>query len=236
MLQENDIQKSVLEKIRIGTVSMHSWIFFVFRAVLIGAISLLAVVGALFVLSFAFFSIHKSGVQFLLEFGEQGLVTFIVLFPWTSLFLFVILLIALEFLVRRYTTAYRFPLVRVFLLILGIGVIGSVLVSVTPLHAYLLSEADNDRLPVLGSFYEGIYDSHTDQGVYRGYVTSITGPIFVISHNDADRDTDEGSWTITPPVGFDLATLSIGDKVYAAGRLTQGIVYAYGVHIVPNGE
>ncbi|OYV27832.1 MAG: hypothetical protein B7W98_00925, partial [Parcubacteria group bacterium 20-58-5] len=160
MLQENDIQKSVFEKIRAGGVPMHSRAYFILRILFVGGIALVILAGAFFVLSFAFFSVHASGVQFLLEFGEQGLVTFVTLFPWTSLLLFVLFLIALEFLVRRYTAAYRFSLLRIFLWVAAVGVAGSILVGFTPLHSFLLSEADNDQLPVLGTFYEQLHDSH----------------------------------------------------------------------------
>ena len=236
MLKENDIQKSVLEKIRTGAVSMHSRVFFILRAVLVGIIALLVLAGALFVFSFSIFSVHASGVQFLLEFGERGLVTFVTLFPWTSLFLFAAFLVALEFLVRRYTSAYRFSLLRIFLWILVVGVTGGMLVGFTPLHTFLLSESDNDQLPILGAFYEQLHDSHIAQGVYRGDIISLSGSTFVIAHNATDRDSDEGSWVIAPPAGFDLTTLSVGEKVYVAGQLMHGVVYAYGVHIVPNGE
>lgn len=236
MLKENDIQKSVLEKIRAGGVSMHSRAYFILRIILVSVIALVVLAGAFFVLSFVIFSVHESGVRFLLEFGERGLMTFVTLFPWTSLLLFVLFLVVLEFLVRRYTSAYRLPLLRIFLWILVVGITGSMLIGFTPLHSFLLSEADNDQLPILGALYEQVHDSHTDQGVYRGDVTSVVGSTFVISHNDTDRDSDEGSWTIAPPAGFDLTSLAIGDKVYVAGQLMHGVVYAYGVRVVPGGE
>ncbi|MHB8660562.1 MAG: hypothetical protein ACYC75_01285 [Minisyncoccota bacterium] len=235
MSQEPDIQKNVLEKIRRGEISMRSRIYFILRATLIGVVAVLALVGSLFMLSFVFFSIHASNIRFLLEFGERGLLTFIALFPWISFFIFLFLLIALEFLVRQFTSAYRFSLLRIFLWILIVGIAGSTLIGFTPLHSFLLSEADKGQLPILGSWYEQIHDSHQDQGVYRGDITSITGAAFVISHNDADRDSDEGTWTIVPPAGFDLSTLSVGEKVYVAGRLQSGVVYAYGIRVVSEG-
>ncbi len=234
MSQETDIQKNVLEKIHSGEISMRSRIYFILRIVLVSTVSVLTLIGSLFALSFAFFSIRASGVQFLLEFGERGLLKFIILFPWTSFLIFLLFLVILEFLIRRLTPVYRFPLLRIFLWILAISVVGSTLVDLTPLHPFLLSEADKDQLPILGPWYEQVHDSHQDQGVYRGVITSLTGTglIFVISHNDADLDSDEGTWTIVPPPGFDIHTLSVGENVYVAGHLQNGLVYAYGIRVV----
>lgn len=234
MSKETDIQKNVLERIHRGEISMRSKIYFLLRIILISTASALILIGSLFVLSFSFFSIHASGVQFLLEFGERGLLKFIILFPWTSFFISLILFMILEFLIRRITPVYRYPLLRIFLWILAIGIIGSVLVNLTPLHSFLLSEADKDQLPILGPWYEQVHDSHRDQGIYRGIITSFSknGLTFVISHNDADLDSDEGTWTIVPPSGFNIDVLSIGENVYIAGQLQNNLVYAYGIRVV----
>ena len=236
MLKEPDIQKSVLDKIRAGGVPMRSRSYFILRTVLVGLAGAVLLAGAFFALSFVFFSVHESGVRFLLEFGEQGLTAFITLFPWTSLLISLALLVILELLMRQFTPAYRFSLLRIFLWVLVIGVAGGTLLGFTPLHPLLLSAADNDQLPILGPLYEQVHDSHIDRGVYRGNVVSVAESYFIISHNDTDRDSDEGVWNVVPPEGFDLGTLSVGNKVYVAGRLQHGVVYAYGVRVLPDGE
>lgn len=232
MLQENDIQKSVLEKVRTRSVSMRSKLYFALRIVLVGVLSIITLACSIFALSFIYFSVHESGEQFLLGFDQQGLVTFALLFPWLILLLAILLLVTLETLLRNFKFGYRLPLLRIFLWLFGIGAVGSMLVSITPLHSFLLLQADKDQLPILGPLYESIHDSHREQGVYRGNITSITESDFVISYDDTDRDSDEGSWTIVPPKGFGLGTLSLGEKVYVAGRIRQGIVYAYGIRPV----
>ncbi|MFI5260654.1 MAG: hypothetical protein ACHQU0_02575 [Candidatus Paceibacteria bacterium] len=236
MLKETDIQKNVLEKIHAGGVAMHSRTYFVLRTALLGLFALAVLAISFFVLSFVFFSVHESGMRYLLEFNEHGLVIFVSLFPWIPLILFVALLVALEVILRRFEFTSKLPLLRIFLWILIIGIAGSTILGFTPLHASLLGRADNDQLPILGPWYEGIRDSHQTEGVYRGDVTAIEDADFVISHNDTDRDSDEGSWTIAPPPGFDLHQLSVGEKVYVAGRLRNGTVYAYGVHVVQEVE
>ncbi len=232
MSKETDIREQVLQKIHAGSVTMRSRAYFLFRAALIGTAAVLALLGALFALSFLFFSVRESGVGYLLEFGEHGLGAFVALFPWTSLFLFIAFIVIIEMLVRRFDFSSRMPVLRIFLWLLIIGIAGSTIIGFTPLHSSLLSAADQDQLPFLGPWYEQVHDSHTEQGVYRGDVMTVAPTYFTISHNDTDRDSDEGTWSIVPPSGFDLSTVSVGERVYVAGRLMNGVVYAYGIHIV----
>lgn len=236
MLKEPNIQEKILAKIHLGSVPMHSRAYFLFRAALVSIAAALVLAGALFALSFLFFSVHESGVGYLLEFGEHGIGAFVALFPWTSLLLFIAFVVVLELLVRRFDFSYRFPLLRIFLWILIIGIVGSTLIGLTPLHSSLLSAADKDELPLLGPWYEQIHDSHVEQGVYRGDITAVAPTYFVISHNDTDNDSDEGTWSIVPPAGFGTSTIVVGGKAYVAGQLRSGVVYAYGIHIVTDSE
>lgn len=236
MLKENDIQENVLKKIHGGNVSMRSHTYFIFRTIFIGAIALILLAGSFFLLSFVFFSVQTSGTRYLLEFSEQGLAAFVMLFPWLASLIALVLLIVLEVLLRNFKFGYQSPLLRIFLWILIIGAVGSTLLGLTPLHSFLLSVADNDQLPLIGSLYEQVHDSHQAQGVYRGDITSITESSFVISYNDADRDSDEGTWNIIPPAGFNLNQLIVGQKVYVAGHLKNNIIYAYGIHLVKDNE
>ena len=236
MLKETDLQETILKKIHSGSVPMRSRAYFLSRRIFIGAAALFVLAGALFALSFLFFSVHESGVGYLLEFGEHGIGAFVTLFPWTSLLLFIAFVAILELLVRRFDFSYRFPLLRIFLWLLVIGIAGSTIIGFAPLHASLLSAADRDELPFLGPWYEQVHDSHAERGVYRGDVTTVAPAYFVISHNDADKDSDEGTWSVVPPAGFDLSTIAVGEKAYVAGQLKNGIVYAYGVHIGTDNE
>ncbi len=182
------------------------------------------------------FSIHESGELLLLGFGEKGLRALTALFPWLTLLLAFGAILLLEWLLRYFKFGYRISMLRIFLTLTAIAITGSILINLTPLHARLLERADHDTLPVIGAIYEEIHDSHQQQGVFRGYVASTSAGSFTITHNDNDRDTDDGSWTIIPPVGFDIVSLSVGDRVYVAGKLQRDLVYAYGVKISQDRE
>jgi glucan phosphoethanolaminetransferase (alkaline phosphatase superfamily) len=230
MLKETDIKERVFAKIRTGEALMHPRIYFVARVILLAAVAVITLALAMLVLSFAFFSIHESGEQFLLGFGQRGFVAFIMLFPWLPLLLTLLLVLLLDYLLRYFKFGYRISILEVFLVALAVVVGAGILINVTPLHATLLNSADHDNLPIIGPLYEQLHDSHQAAGIYRGDISSIQGTEFVIAHNDNDKDTDDGTWTVLAPAGFDMTTLRVGEPVYVAGRMILGVVNAYGVH------
>lgn len=229
-----DIKNTVLEKIRKGEVSMRPRAVFTARVIATAALALLTLLVSVFVLSFVIFSVHESGEQFLLGFGTRGIAVFASLFPWIPLLVAVVLLFALEALLRTFSFGYRVPLLRIFLWIILAAAAGTLLVGFTSVHSYLLDRANHDELPVLGPLYEQVHDAHAKHGFYRGTVAAFTADGFIIIHNDIDNDADEGQWTIVPPPSFATSTLSVGERVYVAGRFTNGVVHAYGIQVLPS--
>jgi len=229
-----EIQKKVFERIRGGGAAhMHSRTYFVARIALTAAVALLTLAVSAFVLSFIVFSIHESDEQFLLGFGSRGVATFFALFPWLSLVADILLLLLLEWLLQGFKIGYRFSLLSVFIGVLAVSTVLAVVVDLTPLHKTLLDRADSGRLPVGGEMYESIRDSHQDQGVFRGTVTSVQGSQFVITHSDGDHDADDGTQTVIvpPDVALDFS-LHVGDRVYVLGSLTNGVVQARGIGVL----
>ena len=230
MSKETELKNNVFEKIRVGEVSMRPKIYFIARVVGILVLALLTSAAAIFVLSFAFFSIHESGEEFLLGFGQRGLDAFVSLFPWWSFLFTLALIMLLDYLLRYFRFGYKVSMLRIFLIVLSVVVIAGIALNFTPLHSLLLDSADHDHLPFIGELYEEIHDSHQAQGVYRGTIISIQNDGFTITHNDKDKDSDDGTWVILAPVGFATSSLTVGENMYVAGRLIQGVVHAYGAH------
>jgi uncharacterized membrane protein len=229
MSSSPDIKTKVLEKISHGDVHRRSKAYFVAQIVLIVALLAVAFALSVFVLSFVIFSVRESGEQFLLGFGRQGIVTFFILFPWVALVLDTLLLVAIEWLSRSFKFGYRIPIARALLGVLALALLGGIIVDLTPLHGMLLSRADDNELPVVGEWYESIHESHKDQGVFRGVVTAAQGNGFTMTHDDGDHDADDGTWSVIVPAGFDVTAIAVGDGVYVAGNVVQGVVQAYGV-------
>ena len=229
MSNENEIKAKVFEKIESGEASMRPRIYFIARIAGLLVLSALAFALSMFVLSFAFFSIHESGEQFLLGFGQRGFWAFVGLFPWWSLLCTLALLFLLEYVLRYFKFGYRISVLALFLGALAVTIIAGIAITLTPLHMALLDSADRDKLPIIGPLYEEIHDSHQQQGVFRGVISSIQGNQFTVAHDDKDKDTDDGTSTVAAPTGFDMTKLQVGERVYVAGNLVQSVVQAYGI-------
>ena len=230
MKNEPDIKSKVLAKIGHGDVRKHSNAYFVTQVIVIAIVLVSALVLSVFVLSFAIFGVHESGEEFLLGFGQQGILTFFALFPWGAAIADIALFVLAEWLIRQFKFGYRIPVLRAMFGILIFATLGGVIVNLTPLHTTLLRMAEKNKLPILGEWYESIFASHSDRGVFRGTIDVIQGNQFVMAHDDNDRDADDGIWTVIPPSGFDMMTLTTGERVYVAGTpVRQGVVQAYGI-------
>lgn len=231
-----DLKNSVLEKIQKEKISMYPKSRFIVRTGIIVLLSVVVFSCIVFVLSFIFFSIHESGEQFLLGFGTRGVITFLELFPWVTLILTLLLLLLLEWLLRYFKFSYQISIMRIFLYTIVVTLCVSILFTFTPLHSSLLKKAELNKLPIVGGIYDAIHDSHQDKGVLRGAVISIQSNSFVISHNDNDKDADDGTWNVIVPAGFDISKIHIGEKVYVAGNASKGVVYAYGIGEIISSE
>ena len=112
MANEPDIKAKVLEKINRGDVHRRPRAYFVAQITVVIALLAVAFALSVFVLSFVIFSVRESGQQFLLGFGQRGIVTFFALFPWIAFVLDILLLVAIEWLSRYFKFGYRLPVAR----------------------------------------------------------------------------------------------------------------------------
>lgn len=222
-----DIQRGVLERLHREKISMHSRAYFGIRLVLLALLSIIALSLSAFVLSFIVFSIQQSGQQFLLGFGAQGVRTFVTLFPWTSLVFDIAVLFVLEWLLQSFRFGYRFSLFNLFVAVMVASGTLALIVNATPLHRALLDRADRGELPIVGQMYEDIRASHTQQGIFRGTVSTVQGNSVVITHNDLDRDSDDGTRTILLPPGS--PAVHVGERVYVLGTPQGEQIEAYGI-------
>lgn len=213
--RNNSIQEAVLEKIRSGAIHKRPRAYFILRLVAVVLVALLLLATVALVVSFIVFSVHESDEQFLLGFGTQGILVFLKLFPWIYAIFAVALALLLEWLLQGFKFGYRMPLLNIFLVIVVSSVASGILLSVTPLHTMLLRNADRDTLPIIGSLYEHIYDSHESQGVFRGTIASTSRNSFLMNCNDADRDRDDGIFTVDLPT--DSAVPQVGNRVLVFG-------------------
>jgi hypothetical protein len=235
--EQSSIQQSVLDAIREGKVRPRSRGYFLVRVIAAAITGLALLIFSALVISFIFFTLHESGEQFLFGFGWNGVLVFLLLFPWIPVCITIGLIFLLEWLLQGFSFGYRIPLLNIFLGVVGVSVALGFIINLTPLHSLLLSAADRNQLPVVGDSYEHIYDSHQDQGIGRGIVLSTATSSFTMradSRHHDDSDYHDPILTIYPAPGAQFMLPPIGARVLILGHpQPNGQIEAVQVQVLP---
>ncbi len=235
MEQQHNTQQTgteILDKIKQGSIKMRPKWHFVLQASLILVGSLIVCVTLLYLGSFIYFSLRRTGVIFAPEFGFHGWYVFLISLPWLLIALSLSFILILELLVRHYAFAYRRPLLYSLLSIVIFVLIGGLIVNRTPLHQYLMRSADHDDLPFAGQFYRAYGRPRLDQ-VHAGVVTDLTEQGCAMQ----DLSGDTLSVIISPqthmPMGMPLI---IGDHIVVFGQRFDDTIRAFGIRKVLDWE
>jgi hypothetical protein len=148
----NSIKDSVARAIEAGKVKMRPRWHFLLSAGLLFVGTILVVFTLVYLSSFAIFIFQQTpgpgpGM------GARGLGVYLTSLPWIIILIAIIFLIILELLVRRYSFAYRKPLLYTILGIIVLIFLVSLLVAQTPFHKNLYDRAERDNLPFGNKFY-----------------------------------------------------------------------------------
>jgi hypothetical protein len=250
-LNNNEIRKSVLDKIQAGDIHMRSKAFFIGKMIAIIVVALLILLTSAFFVSFISFSLRASGRLILLGFGWQGVKVFVLTFPWGLMLIDLVFVVILERMLRSFRFGYRSPLVYLLGGVLVIVVVGGlVLDEETSLHSEVWHAERSGSAPVFffSTLYNNVPQPPHDEGVFRGTVVfmgvaSPGGPAFFILKGD-DPDSDIGDfattsivWKVLLPPNMNAADnvdVGIGDRILVAGEVMPDGVHAYGIQKVPN--
>ena len=225
----NHIKSQVLQKIQEGKVHMKPKAYFMLNLILLIVVIILAMAISIFLVSYTLFNLYESGHLFLLGFGFKGLYQFLFDFPWLIMAGDALLIVFLDFLLKRFSFGYHKPIVFLFLgTFFIITLVGGVL-DFTSFHQKLMYRAEDKNLPIFGSFYQNIRSSRKETGIFRGSVASIATSSFTMIHKEYDAGLDD-PLTIIAPAGVDLSMImQIGDQVIVAGNIVNGEIEAYGI-------
>lgn len=201
---------------------------FVFKAFLAAIGVIILLLALLYLASFILFILRQTGVLFVLVFGSPGWHAFFVSLPWLLIFLLFVFIVILEILVRRYSFAYRQPLLYSAIGIVIFVLIGGYIVAVTPLHGRLFMEAERNKLPFVGQFYRE-YGQQRFRDIHRGIITEIIQNGFVIKNRRGEMLTVMITRRTRLPLGADF---SEGDLVIVFGNRDDDTVKAFGVQEV----
>lgn len=149
----NKIANSILAQIKKGKVSMRPRWQFVLQAALAGVG--LAIVGVMliYLLSFVIYIMREEGFIWMPLHGSRELLEFFRLLPWLLILSSIIFFGILELLVRKYSFAYKKPLIYSLLIILTLSLAASIFMSQIGVHERLERFARERNLPVFDPIY-----------------------------------------------------------------------------------
>lgn len=226
MSQElSPIKEKILSAIETGKVKMRPRWHFVLQTILIIVGIALILFALLFLISFIIFSLRHSGVWFAPAFGSRGLGVFLTSLPWILIVLTVLFVIILEILVKKYSFAYRQPLLYSALGLILIVTIGGIAVAQTPLHGGLMRQTIENHVPLAEPFYRG-GGMIGPERIQAGSIKELTDDGFILN----SRRGEDLRVIITPetqfPAGYDLVE---GDFIVVLGERDDDTIEALGV-------
>jgi hypothetical protein len=221
------IKERVEEAIASGEIAMKPKWYFALQALLFALGVAIASCATLYLASFILFVMRENGLWFVPTLGPSGWYVFLVSLPWLLVLLLGSFVVVLELMVRRYSFAYRRPLVISVVGVLALVVIGGACIEVTPLHRVMVVYSERS-LPVTRDVYRH-YEDPQVSALQPGRVVTTTADGFILF----SRRGDILHVAITPdtkmPPGFRFIE---GDEVLVFGEKTTTSVKAFGIKLL----
>lgn len=211
---QNSIKERILEKIKQGKVKMRPKIYFVFKTILIIFGIFLFLGLSLFLLSFIHFHLRISGLWYLPRFGLGGLAIYFKSLPWLLILVFIVLILLLEVLSRKFSIVWKKPLLYSFLAIFAILIIGTFILDKTSVHPRLLFETQRGKIPPLAPLYREI-GLPEFRDFHRGIVERVGEKEFLLKKVDGKELKVSFPKEIKFPLELEIKE---GDSVVIMGK------------------
>ncbi len=215
----------LLESIRKGELKMRPKWHFVLKTVLILLGAIILLLSILYLVSLIIFGLRETGVIFTPGFGMKGTILFFRSLPWVLIILVGVFLIILEILVRKYSFAYKTPLLySAFVIVLG-ALMGGWIIARTPLHWVVIHRAPEFNIPLVGPMYRDIrYPAFKE--IHTGKIVFITPRGF-----DMQNPRDEMIVVVMNPETrvMKRMELHVGDNVMVIGPRIGNTIDAFAV-------
>ncbi len=228
---KKSIKESVEAAINSGKVVMKPRWHFIVQAVLLIVGIVVAVLALLYLTSLIIFSLHQTGLWFAPGFGLQGINELLFDLPWFLLLAGVAFIALLEYLVKKYSFAYRKPLLYSAVGIIALVVAGGFIVSLTPIHSGLLTRELEEHMPFVGALYQ-------QYGAPKANGRVIPGQIIEVRQNGYTINTPRRE-ILTVLVNDDTQlpediTLRAGDIIVVIGDRDKDYIRALGIKKINN--
>ncbi len=227
----SDMKDRLLRKIDARELLMRPKIYFTLQVAALTLVAIAVLLVSIFIFNFIFFSIRINSRDSLLGFGPRGIWAFLAFFPWMFLLVDVVLVLVLEWLLRKFRSGNRIPALYLLFGLIGLTVVTGLFIDrATGINDRMLLRSDEHLLPPpLDAFYGGArHHFAPESGICTCIITAIDGTVVYL------RDAD-GTTTLTAvlPLNDPRATttlLKVGDIVIVAGDRRGDEIKAFGVH------
>ncbi|HOK17614.1 MAG TPA: hypothetical protein PL164_02610 [Candidatus Paceibacterota bacterium] len=226
-------KSTALEKIKSGKVKMHSKLYFVLKTLLWAIGAVLIFIASVYLVNLLFLVLHKSGLWLLPTFGPKGMKVFLSNFPWILLLIVLIFVALLEILIRRFSVAYKRPMIYSILAILVLISLIGFLIQKSSFNEHILKQVEKGHLPITNRFYNR-YGMQRPENVYFGVVIKINNDksFFIKEDNGTLRKVEILSSTYFPQ----KINIKEGDYIMVMGRMINGIIRAEGIRKIDDLE
>lgn len=225
----NSVREKIHEAIKSGKLSMLPRWHFVWKAALSFMGILIISLALLYLVSFAIFSMYRSGIWFVPSFGFMGMRAFLLAIPWILILASIPFIILLELLVRKYSFGYRKPVLYTLIGIIITVFLGGFIVAQTPLHGTMMNFAEKHRMPGPARFYEKFGETSA-KDIHVGKIEEVLDNGFSMREKDnSEAIVRVGKKTQLPGA----RQFKKGDMVMVFGKLIDGIIDALGIRPMP---
>jgi magnesium-transporting ATPase (P-type) len=222
---KESLEKSVLAKIKTEDIKMRPRSYFILRGILLAMSIVIIFLVALYILSFILFIFKESDLWYMPGLGPRGLGIFLKNFPWLLIIVIVIFILALETLVKRYSFAYRQPLLYSVLAIIALIIFMGIIIRQTSFHNRIWSGTEKGHFNLAQPFYKN-FGPQPMEGVYPGVVLEITPAGFII---ETPTKTVIKVSTSTLTLFPENKMIKIGDRIIIMGDIENEILKAEGI-------
>jgi len=222
ILKKHSIAKKVISKVKSGQVKMKSKTYFILKTILFSLITLFTALFVVFFISFIIFNLKISGVWFLPIFGFKVIGIFLISLPWFLILTAIALIIVLEMFVKKFSFAYRRPILYSVLAIIAFVILGSFVITRTQIHSDFFWRAQEGKLPIAGKFYRG-FGTPKLSNAHKGIVFDVKDNSFYLKTFNGEILTV----IIDSNTKFPLSkSINKNDKIMILGKRNNDTIYA----------
>jgi len=229
-MTKEQLKKQILQQIDAGkTVMKPRWHFMLKGlAVFLGIILLACFM--LFLTSFVMFVVQQTGTSYAPALGVSGTFIFFRSLPWVIILLALLLFIVLEHLVKRYSFAYRKPIIVLVVVLVLFTVFGSALISKTTMHQRISSFSEQRGVPGFKQFYGVAQKMPKD--FHAGVITKLMGADTFLLKKQKNGEVVRVVFSERTKMK-DKSVVAEGVRVIVIGENINGEVQAKGVRGIP---